>query len=131
MSVILIGMALNREPVLGVIYNPFTQELLTAVSGQGATCNGSPIRVSDRCALSEATVLTNIPADRSAERCTTVLGQISALMKHPARGVRMLGSAGLSLSMVAMGRSEGARASSSFGSLPSSPFAVMSSSNCL
>ena len=36
------------EPVMGVVYNPFTDEMYHAEKGKGAFRNGSPIHVSDR-----------------------------------------------------------------------------------
>lgn len=37
----------DGRPVVGVIYNPITEELYEAVEGGGATLNGAPIHVSD------------------------------------------------------------------------------------
>ena len=36
------------EIVLGVVYNPFHDELYSAVKGEGATLNGTPLHVSER-----------------------------------------------------------------------------------
>lgn len=35
----------NHQPVLGVVYNPITRELFTAIAGQGAFFNEKPMRV--------------------------------------------------------------------------------------
>ncbi|MEJ1862587.1 inositol monophosphatase family protein, partial [Escherichia coli] len=35
-----LGLAVNREPTIGVVYNPFTATLYTAIKGQGAFMNG-------------------------------------------------------------------------------------------
>ena len=37
-----IGLAVYREPVLGVVYNPILGELFSAVKGRGALLNGEP-----------------------------------------------------------------------------------------
>ncbi|MDO8505606.1 MAG: inositol monophosphatase [bacterium] len=41
-----IALCMERRPVLGVIYAPKRKELYVASEGSGASCNGSPIRVS-------------------------------------------------------------------------------------
>ncbi len=46
-------------PVLGVLNLPAVDELLSAVVGHGATCNGEPIRVSDKASLDGAYVMTS------------------------------------------------------------------------
>jgi myo-inositol-1(or 4)-monophosphatase len=38
----------NHQPVLGVVYNPVTKELFTAVKGQGAFFNEKPMRVRNK-----------------------------------------------------------------------------------
>lgn len=38
----------NGEPILGVIYNPFTKELYSAVKGSQAKLNNTFIKVSER-----------------------------------------------------------------------------------
>lgn len=40
-----IGLVVDGYPVLGVIYNPMTKELFTAVKGQGAKANNVPLRL--------------------------------------------------------------------------------------
>jgi histidinol-phosphatase len=52
----LLGLASGGRPVLGVIDAPMTRERFWAVSGEGATRNGSTIRVSDVATLADAAV---------------------------------------------------------------------------
>jgi myo-inositol-1(or 4)-monophosphatase len=47
------------RPVIGVIFNPVTDELFHAVKGTGAYCNGEPLRVSDPVALESARLLAS------------------------------------------------------------------------
>ena len=47
-SVTSIALVHGDEPVLGVVYNPFTDEMYHAEKGKGAYRNGRPIHVSDR-----------------------------------------------------------------------------------
>lgn len=46
-SVISVAMTMDGEVTLGVIYNPYLDEMYTAQKGKGASCNGIPIHVSD------------------------------------------------------------------------------------
>lgn len=46
-SCVSIGLMKNGLPVLGVIYNPFLDELYHAEKGKGAFCNGQPIHTSN------------------------------------------------------------------------------------
>ncbi len=39
-----IALVENAKPVVGVVYNPSTDELFTAAAGDGARCNDKPIR---------------------------------------------------------------------------------------
>ncbi len=47
-SVTSIGLTYNDEPVLGVVFNPYTDEMYHATKGEGAYLNGRRIHVSDR-----------------------------------------------------------------------------------
>ncbi len=48
MSTISVGLACEGRGILGVVYNPFTRELFSAASGQGAYRNDTPIHVIER-----------------------------------------------------------------------------------
>ncbi|XP_020815737.1 inositol monophosphatase 1 [Drosophila serrata] len=51
-----IGLSINKQIVLGVVNNPAQNKLYTAKLGQGAFCNGKPIRVSNCEHLNDANV---------------------------------------------------------------------------
>lgn len=53
----LIGVLMDNEPVVGIIYAPALDELCAAGIGLGATFNGEPCHVSETKELSEATFL--------------------------------------------------------------------------
>ncbi|MDE6906251.1 MAG: inositol monophosphatase [Lachnospiraceae bacterium] len=55
-STISVGLLKDGEPVLGVVYNPYRDEMYTAQKGKGAFLNGTPIHVSEDT-LSESLVL--------------------------------------------------------------------------
>ena len=46
-SAISVALAVDCVPILGVVYQPYTNELFSAVAGKGATLNGHPIHVSE------------------------------------------------------------------------------------
>lgn len=52
-----IGLSLGGEAAAGVVYNPITDELFTAIVGEGAFCNGQRLNVSDRAVLEGATLI--------------------------------------------------------------------------
>lgn len=56
-SVVSIGLLHDGVPTLGVIYNPYSQDVFAAVKGQGATLNGKAIHIGEYKALSETMVL--------------------------------------------------------------------------
>jgi len=43
---VVIGLAVKKEMVLGIVYNPILEQLFTARKGRGAFLNGKPIQVS-------------------------------------------------------------------------------------
>lgn len=55
-SAISIGYIQNGQPQVGVMYDPFKDELFAAKKGEGATCNGRPIHVSDQSEINGASI---------------------------------------------------------------------------
>ncbi|MGC1178047.1 MAG: inositol monophosphatase family protein [Methyloceanibacter sp.] len=49
----------SGKPVLGIVFNPATQEFFHAVRGEGAFLNDAPIKVSDRSGLEGALVIAS------------------------------------------------------------------------
>lgn len=105
-----IAVAYQGEVMVGVLYDPFRQELYTAIRGQGAKLNGKIMNVHDSLSPSTTTSLENAvigmesPAGQdSLEQCVDV---IPSLMPK-VRTIRMLGSSALMLPWVAKGRLTG------------------------
>ena len=44
---VVIGLAIKKEMVIGIVYNPVLEQLFTARKGRGAFLNGKPIKVSE------------------------------------------------------------------------------------
>jgi myo-inositol-1(or 4)-monophosphatase len=89
------------ETVLGVVHDPFTDELWTAIRGQPTRLNGRVIHVSNRRKLNEAVV--SIGFAKSKETIETTLPYFDQLVQR-VRKVRMMGAAALALAYVATGR---------------------------
>lgn len=93
----------NQEPVLGIIYEPITDDLYTAIKGEGALCNGLKIHVSSIREPAESTVL--YCHGRRIEDIDETYRYIPALKKEY-RDVARLRCAGCEMTMVASGRAE-------------------------
>jgi myo-inositol-1(or 4)-monophosphatase len=89
------------ETTLGIVYDPFTDELFTAIRGEKAMLNGNPISVSNRTRPAEAVV--SIGFAKSAGSLKLMLPQFNILV-HKVRKVRMMGAAALAMVYVAAGR---------------------------
>ncbi len=86
----------------GVVFDPMRNELFVAKRGQGATKNGSPIKVSSR-PLQEALVVTGFYYDRGLLIHKT-LAASRILFDTGIRDLRRTGGAALDLAWVACGR---------------------------
>ena len=90
--------------VLGVVFDPFTDELWTALRGEPARLNGRPIRVSRRATLGEAVI--SIGFSKTKSNLSRSLPLFCSLSRR-ARKIRIMGSAALALAYVATGRFDG------------------------
>jgi myo-inositol-1(or 4)-monophosphatase len=100
-----IAFAFNGEVVAGVVLNPVSGELFSAVKGEGAILNGHIIRVTPQEKISECLLVTGFPYDKEKE-IKPLMARFENCLKA-ARGIRRLGSAALDLCFVACGRFDG------------------------
>ena len=100
-----LGLLQDGVPVVGVVYNPMSDELFSACKGGGAHFNGRPIRVSRTATLDRALLNTGFPYDRR----TSADNNFDAFLRfqRASQEVRRVGSAALDLCMVACGRMDG------------------------
>jgi myo-inositol-1(or 4)-monophosphatase len=100
-----IGLLIEGIPQVGVVYNPFKNELFRAAKGLGATLNYRPIGVSQTSELSKSLLVSGFAYDR----CTTKDNNYAEFcyLTHLTQGVRRSGSASLDLTEVACGRLDG------------------------
>ena len=84
------------EPVVGVVYNPETDEMFHASLGNGAYQNDTEIEPTDRDRLDESMLLSGYDPD----------GGFLQAFYQETQGVRRLGSAALNLAYVAAGSAD-------------------------
>jgi myo-inositol-1(or 4)-monophosphatase len=89
------------QTLVGVVYDPFCDEIWTAIRGSTARLNGKVIRVSRRRKLGEAIVSMGFA--KSLENLQATLPYFIDLV-HRVRKLRIMGSAALALTYVATGR---------------------------
>lgn len=89
------------ETILGVIYDPFCNEIWTATTYDAPRLNGDEFRVSDRSSLSHAVISVGFSKLQSNLNVS-----MDAMVKltSQVRKVRIMGSAALDLAYVACGR---------------------------
>lgn len=86
----------------GAVWNPIRDDLYTAVRGQGAFHNGSPIGCSDASSLDQAMIGCGFYYDRG-EMMRRTLAAIEDCFVHSIHGIRRFGTASLDLCQVASG----------------------------
>jgi myo-inositol-1(or 4)-monophosphatase len=102
-----IGLKVKGRLSVGVVYNPDSQELFTAVRGNGATVDGRRMRVSKRREIAGSIIGTEFPF-RSADRYLDKHVEIYKNVIKEAGCVRREGSAALDLCYMAAGRMDAA-----------------------
>jgi myo-inositol-1(or 4)-monophosphatase len=98
-----VSIALQRgdEVVLGVVYDPISEECFTARRGEGAFLNGLPIQASGCNRIEQAMVAVSFSAN--VERGSVEIARFVETL-HACQSVRRLGSAALNLGYLAAGR---------------------------
>jgi myo-inositol-1(or 4)-monophosphatase len=89
------------DTVVGVVYDPFCDEMWTAIRSGLARLNGRPVKVSANRRLEESVVSIGFAKSRESLRGT--LPYFNQLV-HRVRKIRMMGAAALALTYVASGR---------------------------
>lgn len=102
-SCVSVGLVKAGQPLLGVVYNPYQQEMFWAQKGEGAFCNGRPIHVSEH-SLSEGLVLFGT-SPYNEELSKKSFAWAYELFTR-SLDIRRSGSAALDLCSLAAGRGE-------------------------
>lgn len=96
----------EKEPILGIVYNPITEEFFYALKSNGAYLNDEPIKVSETEKLIDSLLCTGFPVSKILEKPDLFIPLFKEFMTK-SQGVRRFGSAALDLAYVACGRYEG------------------------
>ncbi|XP_022665285.1 inositol monophosphatase 1-like isoform X2 [Varroa destructor] len=105
MVAVSVGLAVNKDIVLGIIYNPILDLLYTARKGKGAFVNDSKLKVSNCKKLDKAIVMCEAGSGRAEERVHMVFENMKNILSR-AHGIRSLGSACMNMVMVAGGNAD-------------------------
>jgi myo-inositol-1(or 4)-monophosphatase len=100
-----IALEYQGEVIVGVVFDPFRDELFAAEKGNGATLNDSPISTSDLREMDYALLATGFPF-----RQTEIIDKYLKIFREiflKCSGIRRAGSAALDLVYVASGRLDG------------------------
>ena len=95
----------NKQALIGLVYNPYFNELFHAVRGGGAFLNKNKISVSLVDSIARSLIGTGFPYNRR-EIMSKVLGRLEKILQH-AHDIRRTGSASIDICFVAAGRYEG------------------------
>jgi len=103
-----IGLFADDRVVLGVVYNPFRDEMFRATrGGGGAFLNDQKISVNaHKTSLSEAVIVAEFGYERNAAGIARMLASVQALLEAGIRTLRVLGSGALDMCYVACGRAD-------------------------
>jgi len=96
-----IGLLVENQIEVGVIYDPRLNELYAAARGLGATLNGEPIRPSSIAELNDALLATGFPSNLERQERQLKWWEFFA---RRTQSLRRTGSTALSLAYVACGR---------------------------
>ncbi len=102
MSCVSIALLDSGKVVVGVIYEPYRDELFSAQIGQGADLNGQKLNTSSTEVVADAVIATGFPPLKTTEDEDNL--ECFAAVTRASRGLRRLGSAALDLAYVAAGR---------------------------
>lgn len=102
-----IGVTKGTERLVGVVYNPITDEMYSAVKGGGAFMNGVALKVSSETMLNQALVVIEYGSSRDPVVVEDQLHKVRGLLlKGQVQGVRTAGGCALNICNVASGRSD-------------------------
>lgn len=100
-----IALEVEKKLVVGVVFNPATEEYFEAVKDKGAYLNDKPISVSQTERLGDSLLATGFPYDIH-ENPVMVLKRFESMVVR-AQGIRRPGSAAIDLCYVATGIFDG------------------------
>ena len=92
-SVVSLALCRQKEIVMGIVYDPFHDELFSAVKGEGSFLNGKPIHVSSANKLSETIIgIGTAKRELAKENFARFFKVYEKLPRCPTAWVRSLGA---------------------------------------
>ncbi len=116
-----IALAYKNEPITGVIFAPYIEEMVVARKDHGCTINGRPVMVSDTAELAK-TYVVGCPG---GEKSNVRFAEIEYTLHKQNKDFRKIGSAAIECYMVAAGRVD------AFTTLTISPWDVAAGVLCV
>jgi len=114
-------LAYKNQPLTGVIYSPFLEEIIVARKGHGCTINGRTTSVSSTSELNKTYVVSCPGGDPDNKR----FAQLGYVLNEKNKDFRKIGSAAIEAYMVATGRVD------AFVTLSISPWDVAAGALCV
>ena len=102
-SAISVALLEHKAPVLGVVYNPYANEMFAAAAGAGATLNRSAIRASGIPFVDALVLMGTTPYDDALARATF---EAALQFRLRAADLRRSGSAAVDMCDIACGRGD-------------------------
>ena len=103
-----IALLKHGEPVVGVVFDVAKQELFSAIKGQGANLNQSPIHCRQSSNARGGLFATGVPfSGKPLQKLDAFTQTMHGILAIQTSGIRRLGSAALDLAYVAAGRYDG------------------------
>ncbi|MFT6408968.1 MAG: myo-inositol-1(or 4)-monophosphatase [Arenicella sp.] len=103
-----IGVLVNQKLEHAVVYDPVKNEMFCASKGEGASLNGSAIKVSSLSSVRGGLFATGVPfSGDNLDNVDKFTNTMVDLLQQHTSGIRRLGSAALDLAYVAAGRYDG------------------------
>lgn len=100
-----IGVEYQGSAIVGAVYLPYFDELFTAIRGEGAYFNGTPIHIGEKNDLAQSMLGTGFPYDKDVNPDNNV-DNVARILPH-IRGLRRMGAAAYDLCCVAAGWLDG------------------------
>ncbi|GAB5033114.1 myo-inositol-1(or 4)-monophosphatase [Nannochloropsis oceanica] len=107
-SCVSIALAVDQTVVVGVVFDPFKDELFLAAKGHGAFLNGKQLKLAGTTTdLSKAVIIQEYGYERTDAGIKKLLQVTERLLRGNVQAVRQFGSGVLDLAYVAAGRVDG------------------------
>ncbi len=103
-SCVSIALAVGAQVVVGVIYDPFKDELFLAAKGKGSYLNGKRLKTAATTDLNKAVIIQEFGYERTEAGIQKLLQVTERLLQSNVQALRQLGSGVLDLAYVAAGR---------------------------